>query len=128
VFKRFCIGLVATFLVLATLHFGIRSVFGRNRPDLAAWVSFDDGLWAYKHTFRDGVVGPFRIGQSRDEAGMRLQSLNLLDEDRGQVAKSSGDWRVAIPAESGGYSVYMVHFDAEHVASVTAYYYVLADL
>ena len=120
--------LVGVLVAVLTTHFGIRSAFGRHRPDLTAWVSFDDGLWAYQHTFRDGSVGPLTVGQSRSSARKKLENLHLFDHDRRQIAKPAGDWRIASPAGSGGYVIYTVQFDADRVASVKSYYSVFAGL
>jgi len=119
---------VAVLVMLITIHLGVRSAYGRDRPDLAAWVSFDDGLWAYQHTFRDGAVGPFSVGQSRDSARNKLENIRLFDHDRQQVAEPSGDWRIALPAQSGGYVIYAIQFDANRIVSIRPYYSVFAGL
>lgn len=126
--KRTVIISVAVLLGLVTGHLGVRSAFGRHRPDLAAWMSFDDGLWAYEHTYRKGAVGPFIVGQSRNDAQKQLAGEYLFDDDRQQVAEASGDWRIARPAQSGGYVIYTVQFSADRVASVKSYYSVFAGL
>jgi len=126
--KRAGIAFFAIVLVLVTAHIGVRSAFGRERADLAAWVSYDDGLWTYQRTFRDGAVGPFLVDQSRNAARNQLKTARLFDLDRLQVTKPSGDWRIALPAQSGGCIIYTVRFDADRVASVKAYYSVFAGL
>lgn len=122
----------AVFLVIPAIlfiaHFCIRAAFDRERPDLAAWVSFDDGLWSFEKTFEDGAVGPFEVGQSREEARTRLEGVDLFDEDRTQVGSKSGDWRIALPAQSGGYVIYTVRFDDNQIASIKTYYAVLVGL
>lgn len=115
-------------VVLVTVHLGVRSTFGRSRPDLAAWVSFDDGLWAYQRTFSDGPVGPLTVGQSREEARSQLETLTLFDDDRQTIAEPEGDWRIALPAQSGGYVIYTVQFEADRVVSIKPYYAVFAGL
>ena len=119
---------VGVLVAVVTTHFGIRSAFGRDRPDLAAWVSFDDGLWAYQQTFCDGSVGPLTVGQSRSSARKKLENLRFFDQDRRQIAELAGDWRIASPAGSGGYVIYTVQFDADRVASIKSYYSVFAGL
>lgn len=114
--KRTGITFFAIVLVLVAAHFGVRSAFGRDRADLAALVSFDDGLGTYQRTFRDGAVGPFLVGQSRNAARNQLKATGLFDLDGRQVTKPSGDWRLALPAQSGGYIIYTVRFDADRVA------------
>ena len=39
-----------------------------------------------------------------------------------------GDWRIALPAQSGGYVIYTVQFDDNHIVSIKTYYAVLAGL
>ena len=126
--KRTGIISAAVLLALVAGHLGVRSAYGRDRPDLAAWMSFDDGLWAYQYTFRNGAVGPFIVGQSRNDARKQLEGEYLFDHDRQQVAEASGDWRIALPAQSGGYVIYTVQFKDDQIASIKPYYSVFAGL
>lgn len=114
--------------ILFIAHVGVRAAFDRERPDLAAWVSFDDGLWSFEKTFEYGPVGPFKVGQSREEARKQLENVNLFEDDRSQTGSESGDWRIALPAQSGGYVIYTLRFDDNHIASIKTYYAVLAGL
>ena len=126
--KRHAAVFLAIPAILFITHFCVRAAFDRERPDLAAWVSFDDGLWSFEKTFEDGPVGPFLVGQSREEARTRLESVVLFDDDRTQLGRKSGDWRIALPAKSGGYVIYTVRFDDNQIASIKTYYAVLAGL
>jgi hypothetical protein len=125
---RVFVVLIIAILILAASHVGIRSLFGRERPDIAAWVSFDDGLWAYKKTYTDGAAGPFYVGQSREAAKVALSDIQLFDEDRDLIFKPSANWRLALPARRGGYVIYTVKFDRDEVTSIQIYYAVFAGL
>ena len=123
---------VAVFFMIPAIlffaHFGVRAAFDRTRPDIAAWVSFDDGLWSFEKTFEYGPVGPFEVGQSREDARRQLENVNLFENDRSQIGSETGDWRIALPAQGGGYGIYTVQFDGNHIASIKTYYAVLAGL
>lgn len=118
----------AVFAVLVVTHFGVRAIYGRDRPDLAAWVSSDDGLWSFEKEYTSGAIGPFAIGESRDYARAKLSTTKLFENDVAEIDKPSGDWRIALPAKSGGYVIHTVEFADERVSSVKVYYAVFAGL
>jgi hypothetical protein len=106
-----------------------RPWIGRRRPDLAAILSFDDGIpLTFARTYTEGEVGPFTIGESRRATRERLATLPLLDQDRGQLTGEASSWSVALPAKSGGYSIYTLKFASGHVLSVRAFYSMFAGL
>jgi hypothetical protein len=108
----------------------LRPTLGRSRPDLAALLSFDapDGPLTFERTYSSGKVGPFIIGDSRSVTRERLSTLPLDDEDKAQLGGKGSTWRVGLPAKSGGYNIYTVHFESERIASVEAFYSVFAGL
>jgi hypothetical protein len=118
------VGLAVAVVIVVAL----RQTLGRERPDLLAWVSFDDGPFAFAKTYKNGRVGPFDVGQTRAQAVGRLSDLSLLEEDRPQLHQNAPKWRVSLPARSGGYVTYTVRFDHERVRDVQAYYAILAGL
>lgn len=102
---------------------------GRSRPDLAALLSFDDGTpLTFARTYAEGKVGPFTIGESRSATRERLSTFPLLDQDRGQLTGGASNWRIALPAKSGGYNIYTLKFAGGHVVSVRAFYSLFAGL
>ena len=124
--KLIIVGTALTVSVVA--HFGVRAIYGRDRPDLAAWVSWDDGLWSYEKEYASGAVGPFAIGESRDSARAKLSTTKLFENDVAEIDKPSGNWRIALPAKGGGYVIHTVEFADERVSSVKVYYAVFAGL
>ena len=115
-------------LIMITGVCALRPSLGRSRPDLAALMSFDDGPLTFARTYTTGQIGPFIIGQSRNAARSRLSGLQLLDQDRAQLADNTPNWRVALPAESGGYNLYTLNFRDNRITSVKAFYSVFAGL
>ena len=105
-----------------------RHSLGRTRPDLAALLSFDDGLFGFAETYTTGTAGPFSVGDTRAETVGRLGNVRLLEDDQAELQEKSPSWRLAIPAKSGGYAIYTLTFENERVASVRAYYSVFAGL
>ena len=116
-------GIVSIVVALVAL----RQTLGRERPDLLAWISFDDGPLAFSKTYQSGRIGPFEVGQSRTQTLARLRSMTLLEQDRPQL-QNAGPWRISLPARSGGYVTYTVNFERGNVRDVRAYYAVLAGL
>jgi hypothetical protein len=112
----------------AVAHIGTRAIFGRGRADLAAWVSADDGLFAFSKQYDTGSVGPFVVGEERSRLRERLRTLPLLPDDRKQLEAVNTAWRLSLPAPSGGYITYTVHFDNDQATSITSYYSVFAGL
>jgi hypothetical protein len=106
----------------------IRHTLGRTRPDLAALVSFDDGLFGFAETYTTGDVGPFKIGDSRAETLARLRHIPMLEQNEAQLRTSGDRWRLAVPAKSGGWAVYTLWFEDEQVTAVKSYYSVFAGL
>jgi hypothetical protein len=105
-----------------------RQALGRTRPDLAALISCDDGIFAFAETYTTSDVEPFRIGDSRTETVARLRHIQLLEHDQAQLRTSDARWRLAVPAKSGGWAVYTLWFKDERVTAVKAYYSVFAGL
>ena len=68
------------------------------------------------------------MGDTRTATIERLQGVRLLPDDQAQLQQKSPSWRLAIPAEGGGYAIYTLRFENEQVASVRAYYSVFAGL
>jgi hypothetical protein len=122
--------LAITAALVIALPFGMRQIFGRNRADLAAFFSIDDGtLWTFSRTYHDGRVGPFNIGESRQALKVRLLSPGLLDqEDKPQLFGTAPEWRFGLPARIGGYIIYTIKFDGDRVASVQSFYSAFAGL
>jgi hypothetical protein len=115
-------------LVVVTAGCALRPTLGRSRPDLAALLSFDRGWGTFERTYSSGKVGPFNVGDSRSVARERLSTFPLVDEDKPQLSGRKSNWRVALPARSGGYNIYTVDFEGERIASVKAFYSVFAGL
>ena len=116
-------------LVVATVAgCASRYSLGRSRPDLAALVSADDGLFGFAQTYTTGTVGPFQIGDTRSATVGRLRGIRLFPHDQAQVQTNSPSWRLSIPAKSGGYAVYTLRFENERVVSARAYYSVFSGL
>ena len=118
------------FGVLAAVVAGvaIRPHLGRTRPDLAALLSSDDGLFGFAETYTSGQVGPFNIGDTRSQTVARLENVRLLNQDQAQLRTNSSSWRIAVPAKSGGWAIYTLRFQDERVTSVKAYYSLFAGL
>jgi hypothetical protein len=105
--------------------------WGRDRADLAAWVSADDGLFAFSKQYDTGTVGPFFVGEGRSVLRERLRVLPLHPTDRERIERANTAntaWRVSLPALSGGYITYTVRFANDQVASITPYYSAFAGL
>lgn len=115
-------------LLLVAAGCASRPIVGRSRPDLAALLSFDDGPLTFQRTYSSGQVGPFIIGESRSIILQRLSTVALLDQDKAQLSGRAPTWTVALSAESGGYSIYTLHFERERIVSVTAFYSVFQGL
>jgi len=58
----------------------------------------------------------------------RLKAASLLDQDKPQLDNDDSERRFAIPAPTGGYSIYTVKFSRDQVASVQSFYSCLAGL
>lgn len=112
----------------AVAHIGARASLGRDRADLAAWFSADDGLFAFSKQYNTGSAGPFFVGEGRSQLRELLPTFPLLPDDRKQLEAANSAWRVSLPAPSGGYITYTVHFTNDQVASITPYYCVFAGL
>ena len=122
---------IATIVVLSVVTVAgcaSRHSLGRSRPDLAALISVDDGLFGFAETYTTGSVGPFKIGDTRAGTIGRLERIRLFPDDRAQLQQNSPSWRLSIPARSGGHSVYTLRFANERIVSVRAYYSVFAGL
>jgi hypothetical protein len=119
--------IIAVLVVVAT-GCALRPSVGRTRPDLAAAVSFDDGPLTFSRTYNSGEVGPFTVGESRSRTRRRLASFRLLEQDQAQLNGGDARWTVALPAQSGGYSIYTLTFEGERLTSVKAFYSLLAGL
>ena len=120
--------LVGGVLIAAAAACAVRPTLGRTRPDLAALISFDDGLFGFAETYTAGRVGPFRVGDTRSTTVDQLRRFSLLEQDQAQLRTNSAVWRLALPAKSGGWAIYTLRFDDEQIASVKAYYSVFAGL
>ena len=120
--------LLVSVLIAAVVAYSARPTLGRTRPDLAALISFDDGLFGFAETYTAGQVGPFDVGDTRSETVERLRSFSLLEEDQAQLRTNSAVWRLALPAKSGGWAIYTLSFDDERITSVKAYYSLFAGL
>ena len=114
-------------LIILTAGCALRQPLGRSRPDLAALLSLDHGL-TFERTYSSGRVGPFDIGIARSVTRQRLSGFPLLDQDKAQLTGNAPTWTVALPAKSGGYSIYTLKFEGERLASVNAFYSVFAGL
>lgn len=125
--RRIAIILCAGCLVIVA-HLGARTVWGRDRADLAAWFSADDGPFAFSKQYNAGKVGPFVVGEGRSALRERLRPLPLHPTDREQLEGTNTAWRVSLPAVSGGYITYTVRFANDHVSSITPYYSAFAGL
>lgn len=125
--RRIAIVLCAACLVIVA-HVGARTFWGRDRADLAAWVSADDGLLAFSKQYETGRVGPFVVGERRSALRERLRVISLLSTDREQVEGPNTDWRISLPAATGGFITYTVHFSNDQVASITPYYSAFSGL
>ena len=119
---------VIAVLTVVTAGCALRPSLGRSRPDLAALLSFDDGPLTFSRAYTSGEVGPFTIGESRSATRQRLASFPLLEQDKAQLSGKEGKWTVALPAQSGGYSIYTLIFEGERLATVKAFYSCLSGL
>lgn len=125
--KRFIALIIAGIFV--ALHLTAGQLLGRDRPDLAALVSWDEGtILTFAKTYHDGKVGPVFIGESRATLKGRLKAASLLEQDKLNLDNDESEWKFAIPAQSGGYSIYTVKFNRDQVASVRSFYSCLAGL
>lgn len=126
--KRVIKFLVVGMLIAVAVAYAVRPTLGRTRPDLAALISFDDGLFGFAETYSAGRVGPFTVGDTRSTTVERLRRISLLEQDQAQLRTKSAVWRLALPAKSGGWAIYTLRFDDERIVSVKAYYSVFAGL
>lgn len=55
-----------------TAVYASRVSLGREHPCSTAIYSFDNGPFAFEHTYNDGKVGPFAARQTKDEAASAL--------------------------------------------------------
>lgn len=108
--------------------YAFRPALGRSRPDLAAYLSFDDGPLTFSRVYESGKVGPFAIGESRSVTRQHLNTFRSLEQDKAQLKAAGPDWRIAVPARSGGYVIYTLAFDGDRLATVKAFYSLLAGL
>ena len=126
--RRTKIATMVVLLVTAVAGCATRHSLGRTRPDLAALLSVDDGLFGFAETYTKGAVGPFRVGDTREATIDRVENIRLFPDDQAQLQEMRQNWRLAIPAKSGGYAIYTLRFENERVVSVRAYYSVFAGL
>lgn len=127
--KRFKIHPIFVILIiLLALALAVRTALGRDRPDLAAWASVDDGLWSFTKSYETGSVGPFVIGESREQTAEKLGDYRLFDQDRDQLTQDVSQWRISLPAKSGGYITYTIEFDRGRIIKISPYYSVFAGL
>jgi hypothetical protein len=115
-------------LITAAAACAARPSLGRNRPDLAALISFDDGLFGFRKTYAAGRVGPFEIGDTRSTTAERIRSFQLGEDQQTEMQAGSPEWRLSLPTQRGGWAVYTLRFENERITSVTAYYHVFAGL
>ncbi len=106
----------------------VRGPVGRTRPDLMAWLSFDDGPLTFSRSYRSGNVGPFKVGDTHAATIDRLSSQHVLAQDMPQLWEEQPIWKLSLPAASGGYVTYTIKFAADRVVSVRAFYSVFAGL
>lgn len=116
--------------IYVALHLTAGQLLGRDHPDLAALVSWDEGMiLTFAKTYHDGKVGPVIVGESRSALKDRLLTTSLLEQqDKPQLFNTASEWRFGIPAPSGGYAIYTVKFEGERVNSVQSFYSCLAGL
>ena len=91
-------------------------------------MSFDDGPLTFSRAYTSRTVGPFTIGESRSVTRQQLANLRLLEQDKPQLAGKEANWRIALPARSGGYSIYTLTFEGEQLVAVKAFYSLFAGL
>lgn len=115
------------FVVVVLVACASRSSLGRNRPDLAALMSFDRAPLTFERTYSSGDVGPFTIGESRSVTMQHLSGYVPSVRDM-ELHGKPATWKVALPATSGGYSIYTLHFEGDRLTSVKAFYSVFAGL
>ncbi len=115
-------------LVAVTAGCALRPSLGRSRPDLAAFLSFDDGPLTFSRTYSSGRVGPFNVEDSRSLTRQRLSGFPLLEQDEAQLSGTDAVWRISLPARSGGYTIYTLTFQGERIATVNAFYSIFAGL
>lgn len=109
-------------LIVVALAAGLsRSTIGRNRPDLAALVSFDGAPLTFEKTYRSGSVGPFTIGESR-VATMQHLSKSVPTKRDMELHGKPATWTVILPAPSGGHGLYTLHFQDDRLTSVKTFY------
>lgn len=106
----------------------LRGPMGRHRPDVAAFLSFDEGPLTFSRAYSSGDVGPFTIGDSRSVTRARLSTFPLLDQDKAQLSSTAPTWTVALRARNGGYTIYTLSFEGDRIASVRAFYSLFAGL
>jgi hypothetical protein len=106
----------------------VRGPVGRTRPDLMAWLSFDDGLLTFSRSYGSGSIGPFKVGDTHAATIDRLPLQHVLAQDMPQLSERRPVWTLSLPAPSGGYVTYTITFAADRVASVRAFYSVFAGL
>ena len=129
-----------------------RASVGRENACWVALYSFDDGPGTFEHTYKSGAVGPFVIGQSKDEASHALSSwpeqfILPMEMSKAEYAEyyltensdvspqmrsflnRSDRWTVAIRTEScGGSVIYEPFFVRGRMTQVKAFYSVFAGL
>ena len=115
-------------LIAAAAACAALPTLGRTRPDLAALISFDDGLFGFAETYTAGRVGPFRVRDTRSTTVERLRSFSLHEQDEDQLQTNNAVGRLALPAKSGGWAIYTLRFKDDRIASVKAYYSIFAGL
>ncbi|AKH42547.1 hypothetical protein FHS61_000317 [Altererythrobacter atlanticus] len=113
------------FLAVAfTFTTGMRSGMGRERPDVAAWFSADEGLWGFTETYTSGPAGPFEVGESRDAVRAKIAGFH---PDPAALDDGSDRWNVSVPAESGGSITYAISFANDQVTALEPHYSVFAS-
>jgi hypothetical protein len=105
-----------------------RGPLGRTRPDLAAWLSFDDGPLTFSRAYTSGRVGPFTIGDTHAAVVERLSSQHVLAQDVPQLSKNRSEWTVSLPASAGAYVTYTIAFTADRAVSIRTFYSVFSGL
>lgn len=71
--KRWVI--LATICAIAIAAYVARAPLGREHPCLALLYSFDDGPFAFVHTYETGAAGPFKIGDTKEEVASALSAF-----------------------------------------------------
>ena len=129
--KRWIAALI--FGLVATAAYASRGPLGRDHPCWMTLYSFDDGPFTFEYTYIGGRVGPFAIGQTKDEAASALSrwpkqfilsmEMSHTDYERFYLTRNSvvspdmrrflgrsDQWTVLIRTEGCGYALYRPSF------------------